>query len=103
MARHNHKKHEHCEHEEVAYCGHCEAVYCKGCKREWSDCKLNHGYTYYPWYPYTHPQWTYTTPAITCGTTWGTTDTLTFSSSDHDDFTHGSSGHAQLDACSHSS
>ena len=63
MTKHNHKKHEHCEHEEVAYCGHCQVVYCKGCKREWSDCKLNHGYTYvYPRWPNTSstiPNWTF--------------------------------------------
>ena len=51
MTKHNHTKHEHCEHAEVAYCGHCEVVYCKGCQREWGDCKLTHWpYTYI--YPY---------------------------------------------------
>ena len=53
--------HTHCKHAEVAYCGDCQAVYCKGCKREWSDCKLSHGYTY-------------TSP---------TADTITFTGFDH--------------------
>lgn len=72
MTKHGH--HEHCEHEEVAYCGHCQVVYCRGCKREWSDCKLNHGYTYYyPWYPNTTP----THPIYGAGdTTTLTSDTI---------------------------
>ncbi len=93
--------HEHCKHEEVAYCGHCQVVYCKGCKREWSDCKRNHGYY---WYPYTYPQWTYTTPVITSGT-WTGNNVLTFSGSDdytdhanladgNTDYTHSQCTHA---------